>query len=142
MFFTPLSDYFSAGNVLYDTLAYIKGLVAPLSMLVIGIRLAEVDLKGFFTDKHFYVFAALRHLLLPIAVIVIMRVLALVLPISADVITVVAILAATPAASSAVMFAEKYECDAAYTSKVVAVSTMLSLATMPLVLFLAGLGLG
>ena len=142
MFFTPLSDYFSAGNVLYDTLAYIKGLVAPLSMLVIGIRLAEVDLKGFFTDKHFYVFAALRHLLLPIAVIVIMRVLALVLPISADVITVVAILAATPAASSAVMFAERYECDAAYTSKVVAVSTMLSLATMPLVLFLAGLGLG
>lgn len=141
MFLTPLSDYFSAGNVIYDTLVYIKGLVAPLSMLVIGIRLADVNLKGFFTDKHFYLFALLRHLALPAAVVGIMRLMALFLPISADVITVVAILASTPAASSAVMFAERYDCDALYTSKVVAVSTILSIATMPLVIFLAGLGL-
>jgi len=141
MFVTPLSEYFTAGNVLYDTLSCIKALVAPLSMLVIGIRLAEVDLKGFFTDKHFYLFVALRHLALPLVVVAVMRVMALFLPITTQVIMVVAILASTPAASSAVMFAERYECDAAYTSKVVAVSTILSIATMPLIIFLAGLGL-
>jgi hypothetical protein len=43
--------------------------------------------------------------------------------------------------NTAVMFAERYDCDALYTSKVVAVSTILSIATMPLVIFLAGLGL-
>ena len=142
MFVTPLSEYFGEGNVLYDTLACIKALVAPLSMLVIGIRLAEVDLKGFFTDKHFYIFVMLRHLLLPLIVVAVMRVMALLLPIPDEVIMVVAILASTPAASSAVMFAERYECDAKYTSKVVAVSTILSIATMPLIIFLAGIGLG
>jgi len=34
------------------------------------------------------------------------------------------------------MFAEKYDCDANYVSRLVTVSTLLSIATMPLIIML------
>ena len=57
------------------------------------------------------------------------------------VLNVVVILACAPAASSATMFAEMYDCDSAYVSKLVAVSTILCIATMPAVIYLATIGL-
>ena len=111
----------------------IAALVAPLSMIVLGLRLAEIDLRGFFREKNLYVCLALRHVLLPTAVYFVMRLFTLFLNIHIDVITSVLIMASAPVATSATMFAEKYDCDAAYVSKVVAVSTILSIATMPLI---------
>ena len=115
---------------IFDDLA---ALVAPLSMIVLGLRLAEIDLRGFFKEKNLYVCLALRHVLLPVAVYFVMRLSTLVFSIHVDVITSVLIMASAPVATSATMFAEKYDCDAAYVSKVVAVSTILSIATMPLI---------
>ena len=46
-------------------------------------------------------------------------------------------MASAPAASSATMFAERYDCDAPYVSKLVTVSTLLSILTMPLITMLA-----
>ena len=123
-----------------DCLTMLKNLVAPLSMTVIGLRLADISFKGFFKDKNLYVFLALRHILLPAAVFFVMRLLTLVgLNIDKQVIAVVLIMACAPAASSATMFAEKYDCDASYVSKIVAVSTILSLLTMPLMVLLLNL---
>ncbi|MBR2930051.1 MAG: AEC family transporter [Clostridia bacterium] len=125
-----------------NCLNMIKGLVAPLSMVVIGLRLAEVNFKGLFKDIDMYIFLALRHLVLPLVLVGIMRLLMLVgVPISEVCLLVVTILAATPAASSATMFAEKYDCDAGYASKLVAVSTILCILTMPVVVMIAQLGL-
>ncbi len=124
-------------SLIVSCLNMIKGLVAPLSMVVIGLRLADVNLRGFFSDVHMYVFLALRHLLLPLAVLGVCKLLILAgLPASPEVLTVTMILAATPAASSATMFAEKYDCDAAYVSRLVAVSTIICIATIPLVMLL------
>ena len=118
----------------------LKALVAPLSMVVIGLRLAEIDFSGILTDVYMYLFLALRHLALPLVLVGIMRLLMLAgMPITKDALLVVTILAATPAASSATMFAEKYDCDAGYASKLVAVSTILCIATMPLVVMIAQL---
>lgn len=111
----------------------ISALVAPLSMIVLGLRLAEIDLRGFFRERNLYVCLVLRHVLLPVAVFAVMRVFTIFLDIHIDVITSVLIMASAPVATSATMFAEKYDCDAAYVSKVVAVSTVLSIVTMPLV---------
>ena len=116
----------------------LKDLVIPLSMTVIGLRLADIDFRGIFKDKAMYLFLALRHLVLPAIVFAVMRLLSLLnIGITNDVILVVLIMGCAPAASSATMFAEKYDCDAAYVSKLVAVSTILSIATMPLVILLS-----
>ncbi|MBO7304583.1 MAG: AEC family transporter [Clostridia bacterium] len=119
-----------------EVLDGLKSLVAPLSMVVLGLRLAEIDLRGFFKDINLYICLALRHLLLPAVVFGVMFACTIFFEIHSDVIISVLIMASAPVATSATMFAEKYDCDSAYVSKVVAVSTILSIATMPLVAML------
>ena len=126
-------------GIISDSLLMLKNLVAPLSMVVIGLRLAELDLHGFFKDVYMYVFLILRHLALPIATVGVMELLSLFLPISDTVELVIAIMASAPAATSATMFAEKYDCDAPYVSRLVTVSTILCIATMPLIVMLVQL---
>ena len=123
-------------GIVTESLNMLKGLVAPLSMVVIGLRLADMNFKGIFKDKDMFVFLFLRHILLPVLTVGIIKLLGLVLPIASVVETTVVIMAAAPAATSATMFAEKYDCDAAYVSRLVTVSTLLSIVTMPLVLLL------
>lgn len=125
----------SVVGLLYESLSMLKNLVAPLSMVVIGIRLTDIDFKKGFNDKLMYVFLALRHIVLPLIIVVIMKLFGLIgLNVSPAVSMVTVILAATPAAASATMFAEKFGCDSMYVSKLVAISTIISIATMPLIL--------
>ncbi len=121
-------------GVLTETLVYIKGLVAPLSMVVIGLRIPDIQWKGALRDFYMYIFLTLRHLALPLLFLAVAKLLCLIgLPISNEVFLTALILASTPSATSATMFAEKYDCDAPYTSRLVIASTLLSILTMPLV---------
>ena len=139
-FILPINQYITNTKIVFDSLTMLKNLVAPLSMVIIGIRLADMDFKGVFGDVHMYIFLALRHIALPLLMVAIIKLVELTgLAIHLAVSTVIVIMAATPAASSATMFAEKYNCDAVYVSRLVAISTILSIATMPLVIFLFNL---
>ena len=123
-----------------ECLTMVSNLVAPLSMLVLGLRIAEIDLHGFFNDINVYFFVILRHIALPAIVFGALGLLLLIgLPISYEIFMVTMILASAPAASSATMFAEKYDCDAVFVSKIVAFSTILSIVTMPLMALPVGL---
>lgn len=133
-FFAPIDMEAPALGFILEALTMLKDLVAPLSMVVIGLRLANMKFKGLFTDAHMYEFLALRLLLLPAAVWAIMRLATLVgVPINETVMTVILVTAATPAATATSMFAERYDCDAEYAGKLVSISTLLSVVTMPLV---------
>ncbi len=130
------SDYSKlpvASRFIVEALDAVKSIVAPLSMVVLGLRLAEIDFRGFFKQKELYICLALRHIILPAAVFAVIRLSSLFLDIHIDVTTSILIMASAPVATSATMFAEKYDCDAAYVSKVVAISTILSIVTMPLI---------
>ncbi len=118
----------------------IAALVAPLSMLVIGLRIPDIKLKGVLKDASLYLFIFLRHIALPALVFGVMALLNFtILPISENLFKVVMILASAPAASSATMFAEKYECDAAFVSSLVVISTIISIVTMPIMAMPIGL---
>lgn len=131
-FFLPINNY--VPEIVDRGLMNIENLVAPLSMIVVGLRLAEMDLRGFFKQKGLYIFLALRHLALPAIVFFIMRfVIFAGVDINTDVTMSILIMASAPAATATTMFAERYDADAAYASKIVTVSTLLSLVTMPIV---------
>lgn len=139
IFFTSAWGYVPSGAQAFieTCLNHLKGLVAPLSMIVLGLRIADIKLKGLFDDVNMYIMLALRHIVLPIAIVGIMKLMVLLgITLAYEVQVVTLILAAAPVATSATMFAEKYDCDAVYVSKLVAVSTVLSIATMPLVAIL------
>lgn len=123
-------------KIIAESLTMLKALVAPLSMLVIGLRLADMNFKGMFTDKYMYLFLSLRHVILPLAVVGVVKLVSLFLPLAPEVGMVAVILASAPAATSATMFAEMYDCDANYVSRIVTVSTLLSIVTMPVILLL------
>ena len=139
LFFILPIDGFTRENarIVVEAFTMLKNLVAPLSMTVIGLRLAEMRFDGMLRDKYMYLFLGLRHIALPLLTVGIIKLLALVgLELNYAVSAVVVILAACPAATSATMFAEKFNCDAIYVSRLVTVSTILSIGTMPLILLL------
>ena len=124
-------------ELITDSLTKLSNLVAPLSMLVIGLRLADMKLDGCFKDIHLYTFLALRHIVLPLIVVGFIRLLPFIgIDVPSAVSMVIVIMASAPAASSATMFAEKYSCDAIYVSRAVTFSTLLSVITMPLMIML------
>ena len=113
--------------------------VCPLSMVVVGTRLGMMSFKGFFRDKYLYLYLFVRLLLSPVLVFGILKLLGLAFAsiLAPDEITlmttILLICASTPAATSVSMLAEKFGTDTAYAGKLVSVSTLLSVVTIPLV---------
>jgi predicted permease len=108
-------------------------------MLIIGIRLAEIDfpsVKATLRDKYVWLALSLRHFLMPVLMFAALKLLSLLFPISQTAILVITILTSAPVATATVMFSERYDSDAKYSSKIVTVSTLLSILTMPLVILL------
>lgn len=138
--FLALGWHVHVPPLVVESLTKLKHLVAPLAMFVIGLRITEIRLTASLNDKYAYLFLGLRHFLLPGAVALVLWILSLVgLPLGRTVVMVVLLLAATPAATSATMFAEKYDCDVPYTGRLVIYSTLLSILSMPLFAILAAL---
>lgn len=133
-FILPINDY--VPSIANEAFTMLKNLVAPLSMVVIGLRLADMDFKGILGDKYMYLFLALRHIILPLAALGVIKLAGLIVPVAPVVEMAVVIMAAAPAATSATMFAEMYDCDAGYVSRLVTVSTLISIVTMPLIIML------
>ena len=138
IFLLPVDGY--VPQILIDGMTMLKDLVAPLSMIIIGMRLADMKFRGIFRDRYLYEFLIVRMLLLPALVFAIMKPLSLMLPsINETVMTVILVTAATPAATATSMFAEKYDGNATYAGTLVSLSTLIAVLTMPLISLLLNL---
>lgn len=134
-FVTGLNRYIPSDII--ETMGMLKDTVAPLAMIIVGLRLAEVKWKGIFKDKFLYEVLAVRLLVFPIILWAIMFVLCKVGVLDkGNLMGAVLICSATPSASATSIFAEKFNGDALYAGKVVAVSTIFSVITMPLITLL------
>ena len=106
-------------------------------MIVIGVRLADISFRGILKDKYMYPFILVRLFLFPALMWAVMKLLMLSgLFTDITAMSVVLILSSTPAAAITTMFAELYDGDAPYAGKLIALSTLLSLFSMPLVAML------
>ncbi len=126
----------AASGVITDVLTMLKDTVAPMSMMVIGMRLADMKLKGAFKDVYLYLGLSLRLVLFPAMVFCVLLLCKLLGFYNEIAFSVTLICAATPAASATCMFAEKFQSDSVTASKFVSISTILSLVTMPLMVML------
>lgn len=125
-FFLMLTQY-QPPSAITRTLKYLSGCTLPVSMLVIGSILAGVRLKSMVSFRILY-FTVIRLLLIPLITLGCCRLLQL-----HDMVTgVCVILAGMPAGSTTAILAEKYGGDAPYASKIVFVTTLLSLVTLPI----------
>ena len=102
--------------------------LTAMSMIVVGSILSEIDFKTILDRECFY-YSAIRLLLIPAVLFVVLRLIGI-----DPVVTGASVLsAAMPAATVSAMLAKKYDADAAFASKLIFVSTILSLITLPLI---------
>ena len=109
------------------TIAGISGCNTPLSMMLIGMMLAEVKSKGLI-DKTMVFYTAIRLLVIPAVVFAITAFL----PLDGMLRGITVIMAGMPAPITTALLSAKYGGDEKYATGMVFLSTILSLITLPL----------
>ena len=116
-----------------DVLNMMNNMIGPLGMLLAGMVIAEVPLKTVFTRKRSYLSAALRLLIYPVFVLILMKIIQTFVGIqdSKQILLTVYLASITPACATVTSMAQLYDKDAAYSSSLYVLTTLLSIATMP-----------
>ena len=114
-------------GILAEPVGYLADLNTPLAMLVVGSYIAKVDLHSFISDFSVYKASFLRLLLCP-GVFLLMLLL---LRPREELFLSNMIQASAPVAANSVLFAVQFKRDSELASKLVAVSTVLSILTIP-----------
>ena len=114
--------------------AGLSNLTGPLSMLVIGISIAAMELKDLFTDVKLLKFAFIKLLVVPVAaMLLVCQVID-----NQLICEVFLVMMATPAASMCAMLSQQYGGTYELAAKGVALTTILSVVTMPIVSEIVG----
>lgn len=120
-------------DILSQTMSLVGGLTTPLSMLLIGTRVCGIR-PGDLKDKDYHIAAALRLIVLPLLALLLLR------PLHLDdcVWRTIYLLTAMPCGTLTAMQAELYGGDSRFAARAIAYSTLLSLATVPVMSLLLG----
>ncbi len=120
---------------LFTTFEMIGKSTTPLSMMFIGIILSESNIKSIFADILVWVISLFRLIIMPMITFVILKLLGF-----DDLLLLVpVILAATPAAVNGAILAGRYNNDYELASKCIFISTLLSLITIPFILYIVNM---
>lgn len=116
---------------LEKSLSNMGNMVSPLSMIVVGAILADIDWKTVF-DREVLLVSAIRLVVLPVMVGIVLKFL----PLDETAKGVSLILTSMPAGTTTALMAAQYGADEKFGSKCVFVTTVLSLVTVPLMMLL------
>lgn len=131
LFFLPVQLPAKVSSVV-DSIAACN---APVAMIVLGVYLANVDLKGIFVKPANYLQSAVRLLIIPV-----LTAFGLALfPVSYEIRSAVLIAACAPVGSNVAVYAQRLGLDNSHAVETVCLSTLLSVVTMPLVILLANI---
>lgn len=131
----PLIEVATVGSAGYkiisklmNSLNFLSNMTTPLSMIVIGIRLANINLKQLFTDKWAYIATGVKLVIMSF----ITMFLVAYLPVASTIKYTIFFLLSMPSAASGAMMAVKFGKDGDFASIVVVLSTVCSIASLPL----------
>ncbi len=140
LFLIPEINIFDMPKVaeLQQILIYTGNMTAPLSMMIIGARVADLPPKALFCDKSVYVSALLRLLISPAITFLIILPFKLAGLFAEDIYVLLApvIAMAMPPAASIVALVEKFDGDSQTATAAFGMGTLLSLVSLPFVLML------
>jgi len=121
--------------VIEDIFDYIGDMTPPLSMMIIGDSLSKMNFKKLFANKQLIGYSAIKLLVIPLVGTYIAKLFG----VSGALLGVFMIMLATPAATMNVLLAQEYDSNYRTASEGVAITTLLSIATIPLVSLILGL---
>ncbi|MBQ6807497.1 MAG: AEC family transporter [Lachnospiraceae bacterium] len=116
-------------TIISDSLNYAGRATTLLSMLVLGVSVAQMNLKEIFSHPKLYLHTAIRHILLPIGFTIIIRNF-----IDNELlVNTAAIMLAVPAGNMPLMLSKQLNADESTISQGIILTTVLSLITIPIV---------
>lgn len=119
-------------KVVEDTVSTLAGATIPISMIIIGTSLGAIPIKAAVTNWRIYLVSLIRLLVCPIVTYFLLS-----LFVSNEVIVgIITIEAATPAAMVLAVLCIQYELDDSIASEGIFISTVMSMVTIPFVIWL------
>ncbi len=123
---------------IYNSLTMVGGMTSPLAMLLIGAYLADSKLKEVLQEKTIYLLSIFRFIIWPTAMFFILKPFGL-----GDVLYACCVLlSAMPAAANTVILATRYNKNPRFASELVAFTTVISVASIPLWMYFITGGIG
>ena len=113
-----------------SAVSMLGSLCAPGSMIIVGSILASIPLRELFLDAKAYLICAVRLLVLPSIVCVICVLCRL----PSETVYLFTTLTALPCATNSAMYAQTYDISPGLAAKAASLTTLLSVATVPLML--------
>ena len=118
-------------DIIDSTLNYIADCTTFLSMIVLGVSVAQMVPKEVFTRWRLYVFLILRQILVPVLFIFVMRMFIT----NELILKTIAVMAAMPAANMPLMMAKQYGVKEDMISAGIILTTLTSIFTIPAVMY-------
>lgn len=114
--------------LLSNSINLLGKMTTPICMLILGMRLASMNIKETFTNRFAYIASVCKLILLPMFAYLLIGIL-----IKDEVFkTSVIVLSSVPSAAIVLSLAELYECEQKLSANILLLSTILSVITMPL----------
>lgn len=118
-------------DMIDSTLNYIADCTTFLSMIVLGVSVAQMVPKEVFTRWRLYVFLILRQILVPVLFIFVMKMFIT----NELILKTIAVMAAMPAANMPLMMAKQYGVKEDMISAGIILTTLTSIITIPAVMY-------
>lgn len=110
---------------------YLKNLVTPISMTIIGMKFGEINFKSLFSDKKLYMVSLVKLVFFPIVIVGILLLIRIFIPISNEIIIATFIAFAMPIAALATTLADKFNIEGNNASIYVLGTTLFSVISLP-----------
>jgi predicted permease len=111
---------------------YVGGIMTPLSLICIGYMLSRAKFKKIIKEKGLVLTCIAQLILGPLIAFAVMKLVGA----PKTVLAIIVLIQALPTATTLGLFAEKYSTDTQNASGIVAISTILSAITLPIVMLL------
>ncbi len=126
----------AASSILVQAMAYLGDITVPLSMVVTGSQLAGAGIRNAL-NRHVIAIAAIRLAAVPAFIIMILWLAGMAgIRMASYIHTIVIIIASMPVAVTCSIVAEKYGGDVKLVSRVIFLSTIASIVTVPLIVWI------
>lgn len=128
-----------AGLFFHDGISFVNPIInpaaqcmAPVAMLLTGITVAEFNLKKTFLNARSYIIVVLKLLIIPVLMLYVLKMF----NVNKVVITVIMMIYAMPVGMNTIIFPKLRNEDCRLGVSLVTISNILSIVTIPLILFL------
>lgn len=120
--------------ILDESLRYISALNAPLAMILLGTYISRTKLISIFKEKKIYITTLVRLIIVPIVTMLVLSLL----PTSINQLKLaLLIVASAPVGSNVALYSQRHNQDYIYSVKLVCLSTLISMITLPIIIYIS-----